>query len=369
MDNWRFDQLARTLGRLRTRRGAVALLAATTTWPLLDVMSSDAKKKKKKKKVKLCLNGQTITVPKKKQGSYVGQGATVGACSACVPKCSGCGGSDGCGGTCGCGANQICDGGTCQTCAVTCGGDAVACGSALGQRLTDGGTIYVCPGRYQGTFTMGSAKLIGAGKGDSPATSTILDAADGGRVMTITAGATAELIGLRITGGKEPGSVGGGVRADSGDLRITNCTITGNEADIGGGVHVGGALRLTNSTVSQNAAGLGAGVNLNGGQPSFVTDSITTDNHANANTFGGGIYNSSGNLTLVGTEISRNSAGNAGGGIQHNAGTLTLNATCRVINNEAGTAGGINNTGGTVNLNGATVSGNDTPQCVNVIGC
>ena len=77
----------------------------------------DRRGQKKKKKVKLCLNGMTIMVPKKKQGGYLSQGATVGACSgACLPQCSPektCG-PDGCGGTCGnCPGDKTCQGGTC----------------------------------------------------------------------------------------------------------------------------------------------------------------------------------------------------------------------------------------------------------------
>ena len=63
---------------------------------------------------------------------------------------------DGCGGTlsCGCPANQIClRSGVCQPCTVTCTGTPVACGTALQTALNGGGTVYVCPGRYQGGFT------------------------------------------------------------------------------------------------------------------------------------------------------------------------------------------------------------------------
>jgi predicted outer membrane repeat protein len=266
------------------------------------------------------------------------------------------------------------DAGTCRTCDVACNSDPIACGSLLNQRLVDGGTIYVCPGRYQGNFSMGNATLIGAGHGDNPATSTILDAAKSGRVVTIAANATAELHRLRITGGKVAGNVGGGVRADAGDLRITNCTIIDNEAaNGGGGIYSAGAFRLTNSTVSLNTGSDGGGLLLDGTQPGFLTDSVISGNQTGpGNNFGGGFRNfNTSTLTIVGTEISGNNAGNSGGGIQNFTGTITFNATSRVINNTAATAGGIGGIAnqGTVNLNGATVSGNSTPQCSNVSGC
>ena len=353
MDADRFDTLARSLKETQSRRGLTQLLgglALGAPLALRGLAETEAKRKKKKKKKKKASGGTPV----------------------CTPQCAGCGGSNGCGGTCGCGANQFCDTGICRTCDVTCNGDPIACGSALNQRLTDGGTIYVCPGRYRGNFTMGTAKLIGAGKGDNPATSTILDAAGSGRVVTISANATAELVGLRITGGKVSGNVGGGVRADAGDLRITNCTITGNEAaNGGGGIYSAGAFRLTNSTVSQNTGSIGGGLQLNGTQPGFLTDSVIAGNQTGSgNNFGGGFYNfSSSTLTIVGTEISGNNAGQGGGGIQNYNGTITFNATSRVTNNTATTAGGIANQAGTVNLNGATVSGNSNPQCSNVSGC
>jgi hypothetical protein len=372
MDGSTFDRLTRAMGAAYSRRAATALLGAAAVRPLLDPETSEAKKKKKKK-VTLCLNGNTIKVPKKKKGSYLNQGATVGACAgACVPTCSGCGGSDGCGGICGCGVNEVCDAGTCRACDVTCDGRAIACGAALTQRLTDGGTIYVCPGQYLGNFTVQSTRLVGAGGGNDPASNTILDAGGSGRVVTIPDNTVVELVGLRITGGKamSPDFSGGGVLALAGDLRITNCTITRNETDLwGGGVYSAGAFRMTNSTVSQNTAQGRGGISLVGTEPTFITDSVITGNQTAAGNNAGGLYNLRSPLTIVGTEISRNTAGQEGGGIANIEGVMTLDATSRVINNTASSFGGIFNDTGTVTLNGATISGNSAPQCRNVIGC
>src|SRR5215218_10969864 len=127
MDDSRFDMLARSLIGARTRRGALSALLGGTLGSL-GVMATEGKKKKKKKK------------KKKARG-----GTPSGGTPVCTPQCAGCGGSNGCGGTCGCGTNQFCDAGTCRTCDVVCNSDPIACGSALNQRLVDGGTIYVCP--------------------------------------------------------------------------------------------------------------------------------------------------------------------------------------------------------------------------------
>ena len=75
MDPDRFDRITRTWTTVGSRRPLLGLAAGALAG-VIGLVESDAKKKKKK--VTLCLNGQTITVPKKKQGSYVRQGATSG---------------------------------------------------------------------------------------------------------------------------------------------------------------------------------------------------------------------------------------------------------------------------------------------------
>ena len=116
MDADRFDTLVRSLRETQSRRGLTRLLgglAIGAPLALLGLAETEAKRRKKKKKKKKASGGTPV----------------------CTPQCAGCGGSNGCGGTCGCGANQFCHTGICRTCDVTCNGDAIACGSALNQRL------------------------------------------------------------------------------------------------------------------------------------------------------------------------------------------------------------------------------------------
>jgi hypothetical protein len=236
----------------------------------------------------------------------------------------------------------------------------------LQQRLLDGGTIYACPGRYQGNFIMATARLIGAGSGDNPATATILDAAGTGRVIALGSNVTAELMSVRITGGKVPQYSGGGVLAQDGDLRMTNCAVVNNEASQGGGLYVSGAFRLTNSTVSGNTAFTGGGFRLQGTAAKFITDSVISGN-TSTNLFGdggGGILTAASTLSIIGTEISGNSANEKGGGIENISGAITMNAACRLLNNVSGDGGAIYTyPEGSVALNGATVTGNSEPQC------
>jgi hypothetical protein len=356
MEAEQFDARTTRLFAQLSRRRSIGMLGMLGFGSL---MADDVAGKKKKKKSTLCLNGANMTTSsKKKRKKLIKHGATVGACVA--P------------GSCNCASNELCHEGVCRPCTVTCTGDAIACGSALQQRLLDGGTIYACPGRYEGGFTMGTARLIGAGSGDNPATSTILDAAEKGRTLELSANALAELLSIRITGGKSING-GGGIRAAAGgDLRLTNCAVVNNEVanGTGGGILAGVPVRLTNSLVSGNSAGYGGGLHLTGTTSSFITDSEISANHSlSSNGFGGGgILNEQTSLTIVGTEISGNTSKYGGAGIEVFAGAIALNAACRVVNNTMSVgpgAGGIYVTApATATVNGATVSGNSTPQCV-----
>ena len=174
MDASRFDYIIRTWALAGTRRPFLGLLAGGVAG-LVGLTEASGKRKKKKKKVTLCLNGATITVPKKKQGSYLKQGATAGKCPAnCVRNCTGktCG-PDGCGGSCGaCQGDKTCQGGACA-CPPgdidDCGNDI--CVPADAQCCTDGQCSGL-PGRrcirgqcldWQGACPTGADGCAGTG--------------------------------------------------------------------------------------------------------------------------------------------------------------------------------------------------------------
>ena len=386
MDPSRFDRLARNLAALRTRRRVAGHLSSVVAMPLLNAEWAEAGKKKKKR-VTLCLDGETVQASSKKKKKLLQQGATAGSCptsppppGGCTPQCgTSCGGSDGCGGICRCAANAFCKGGVCQACTVTCGSDAVACGNQLKQALTTGGNIVLCPGRYAGNFTMNvGTTLIGAGSGDNPATSTILDAERSGRVLTINAGVTASLISLRITRGNRLAGQGGGIRADTTtDVQIEDCVIIDNFSEVhGGGLYSNGKVRLSNSTVTENSASLAGGVHLSQGQPSVITNSIISLNETTRD--GGGIHTST-TLSVLGSVIRNNTADSEGGGLLIDGVAVTFDAASQIINNtarnnEVGDEGGggvfiTGTAGGRIFPNGALIDGNvATPQCVGT-GC
>jgi hypothetical protein len=208
------------------------------------------------------------------------------------------------------------------------------------------------------------------------------------RVFTVGQGAVIKITGLTITGGNA--QVGGGID-NAGSLSLVNTTITGNSASApssasdaarGGGIENSGALSVADSTISHNSAagpssdGDGGGIDNSG----TLSVSNCTFNGNSASTAvalrsgsGGGIENS-GMLSVTNCTFSGNTAsggilsGESGGAIE-NSGTLSvINST--FSRNSAtsahtpsfgagGTAagGGIENSG-TLSVTNCTFTGN-----------
>jgi hypothetical protein len=352
MDGEQFDVMSRAVA-MRSRRRA---LQAITGAAVVLAGTADATNAKKKKKSTLCFNGETVKASSKKKKKLIKQGATSGACN----------GPAACAANADCGAGAICAAGVCQTCSVTCDGDGPACGTALNVRLAQGGTVYVCPGRYVGVFTSGSVRLIGAGNGEDPATSTILDAQNLGRTLTTSAGATVSLSGLRIMRGRLGADTGGGIFAKDGELQVDGCVIESNVAQYGGGIHVtNGRLTLKNSTVLNNTGtDGGGGVLLSRCLQSTIDQVQVTGNKTSASGnsgFGAGVLAGLTPIAISRTEISRNIATGGGGGLYVNGSTVSLDPGTRITNNTAGSVyrgGGVYITPGMLVQNGAMITGN-----------
>jgi hypothetical protein len=371
MEASRFDRLTKTLSSGGTRRGALRLLGAlpfvSGLAALLDVDDAAAVNGRRKRRKRRHQHQKGDGKQNRKGKRKGGKGKHKGKAEACSAH------SD-------CGADALClSDGSCQECTVTCSGTPEACGTALQTALDVGGTVYVCPGTYQGGFEIKEAvTVIGAGQEDDAASNTILDGNDAARVVQINPGTgTVELAQVCLTGGDagvdEGGSAedGGGVQHQGTTLRMRDCTVTGNTAGDGGGISsdAGTTLELTRCTLSEShSAGGGGGISAGG--TTTLTDCLIEGNDA---PFGAGIV-SEGLTTLAGsTEVRGNTANIAGGGILVGGGTLTIAETCRVTENTAG--GGIFNQGGTVTLAGADPSpivvdncpqncaGNPVPKC------
>jgi hypothetical protein len=128
----------------------------------------------------------------------------------------------------------------------------------------------------------------------------------------------------------------------------------------GGGIYnEDGALTVQNSTISNNRASEGGGIRNAGGKVTLLGSTVS-DNTAE---LGGGI-SSDGMVIVMGSTIGGVGAGNESymdcGGI-HNAGTAAVDGSSVSGNSSDNWGGGICNLGGTLTiLNGSIVSGNDT---------
>lgn len=169
------------------------------------------------------------------------------------------------------------------------------------------------------------------------------------RVFHITASNTVTISSLTISNGAAGpfiSSAGSGIVVDGSTVTVSNCVVTLNSNDNGGGIVNNGTLTVVASTVSSNTiTGLnGAGIENNG--TLTVIASTISDNSGAED--GGGIYNdgwaASANLTIIASTISGNSAGLFGGGIRNvvrfgGSAMLTIR-TSTVSGNSANSTGG-----------------------------
>jgi hypothetical protein len=355
MDPLRFDMLVKTLSAAGTRRVLLRLLAAVpVAGGVFSLFEEEG----------VAGNGHKG----EGKGNKGGKGGKGGKSKGGKGK----GGKHKCGKH-KCGANQLCADGTCQACTVTCvSGDPARCGEDLQKAMNGGGTVYVCPGRYQRTFTIDtSLTLIGAGTGAKAAANTILDAQGAGGVVRINGGVgTVTLEQLRITGGHTAGD-GGGIFHQGTALLMTDCTVTGNAADFsGGGIYNQGILELTRCTISDNHAPTLYGGGIQVGQIAVVTDCLIENNSAALD--GGAFFITDSHLarlTLKGSTVVRGNRADRGAGVSLEIGALHVEAPSRVTGNTATTSGGGIFTGpafgGPVILDaGSLVCGNSPDQCV-----
>ena len=134
-------------------------------------------------------------------------------------------------------------------------------------------------------------------------------------------GKTIAISGFTIRNG-HAGNAGGGIDNENNDtLMITNCTVSGNTAGLGGGMFNGGPLTIGSITVSGNSAANGGGIYNSGGGTATITDSTFSGNTASS---GGGVFNI-GTFTITNSTLSNNSA-SLGGGVFNNE-TLQIGDT------------------------------------------
>jgi hypothetical protein len=180
---------------------------------------------------------------------------------------------------------------------------------------------------------------------------------------------------LTITNGNAPttpdgyNEPGGGIQFDgfdnqtflpAGTLTINNCNITNHSAaGQGGGIlAIFGSLIITGGEVSGNTSvnAAGGGISYDGSAAAGlrtlqITNSRISGNHANSGTFGsgGGVFEGgNANKTINHSVITNNAAAAQGGGVANSSGDLTLNFNVIVGNTASGnpaSSGFRNNTG------------------------
>src|SRR5213080_2625467 len=101
-----------------------------------------------------------------------------------------------------------------------------------------------------------------------------------GRAFFITLGETVTISGFTIRNG-HAGNAGGGIDNEDGStLTVTNCTVSGNTAGLGGGMFNGGPLTIDSTIISDNSAANGGGIYNSGGGTTTITNSTVSGNTA-----------------------------------------------------------------------------------------
>ncbi|TWU66199.1 CHRD domain-containing protein [Crateriforma conspicua] len=168
---------------------------------------------------------------------------------------------------------------------------------------------------------------------------------------------------------------GGGILNDGGTVEVSNTLIDGNIASrAGGGIEAtpNSITTLSQVDLVSNIAGPsgfatpgnGGGLHITGDGDAVIENSRIESNHAGRE--GGGLWNGSGMMTVLSTDLMGNvasgdAADDGGGGIFNNGGSLTISGGTISENQADGTSGsggGIMNLGGTLEISDATVGSN-----------
>ncbi|MFK7818957.1 MAG: choice-of-anchor Q domain-containing protein [Planctomycetaceae bacterium] len=216
-------------------------------------------------------------------------------------------------------------------------------------------------------FVVSSNVVIDGANQNAAGGNVILDGEGVGRILMVDAilnPATVGLTNITLTNGFADGSdpapfnlEGGAIFNQSGDLWVSNSTISGSSAtENGGGIMTrSGTATIWESTFSANTADNGAGL-FSFGTTTTITDSTFSSN--NALTAGGAVLTRTGQLSLISSTINNNTAA-TGAALANeiNGNTHITNST--ISGNRADSnAGGLENESGFLVLTNSTVAGN-----------
>jgi hypothetical protein len=198
-----------------------------------------------------------------------------------------------------------------------------------------------------------------------------VDAGGASRIFNINTDETVGLANLTLTGGAVADEGGAVAVAGGGQTNMRHVTILDSTASGDGGGAIfndASTVRIWGSLISGNtadgASGSGGGI-LNG--PGGILQVFHSEISKNtAASEGGGLWNGTGNMTVVLTRIHGNSASgdaadDGGGGIFNDGGTLLVNwssITENTADGDAGSGGGIFANGGDVHVLTSQIDGN-----------
>ncbi len=183
-----------------------------------------------------------------------------------------------------------------------------------------------------------SANITILGNGDT------LNAAGNGRLFDVSSSGTLTLENMTLTGGKVSGSAAkGGAVYNSGNLKMTSCRVTGNQA-------IGGS--------GQNAAG--GGIYSNGSSLTLVNDLVGREvvrTYTHGYNFNTGIGTGATKPSTKTIGASNKAAGGTGasgqGGGLYAVGGIVNVTNCTIAGNQL--SGGVNAQGGGIYVTGATL--------------
>ncbi len=224
---------------------------------------------------------------------------------------------------------------------VNCSGPIQACINTA----SDGDTIVVAAGAYTESLTLSKPVSL---TGVSAAT-TIIHAAAGQRVLTVTGSAISSTViisGLTFTGGNVsggsvcPDNCGGGILiTDTAQPSIQHVVISGNRAYHGGGLYAQDQLTLTNVRFISNTAVINGGGAFIGYRIALY--GVRFERNQAINSSGGGLF-TPGYLILSRTEFISNTAGDFGGGASVGESTTAIEGWFE--GNSSRTGGGLSTT-------------------------
>ena len=188
--------------------------------------------------------------------------------------------------------------------------------------------------------------------------STLLNntAGDSGGALSVTSGAVAVLNNVTISGNQA--EKGGGIESghNGGQVTISGGTISNNTASLqGGGISNKDSMTIIGNTVSGNQAQDGGGIHNLG--PGVLTISLSNIQDNIGSQTGGGICNL-GQMTVEGSTISGNQAPEGGGVL--NISNLSITNSTVTENTAAESGGGIysRESGSDLTITNSTISGN-----------